>query len=1382
MSDKKWILKCCLLIVFVATLLLVLAIGSWETEGKTITVDDDGEENYETIREAVDAAEEGDTIRVWEGVYEENVILNKTLNLIGNGSDVTTIDGGGNGGVLNLEADWCNVSGFGVTNGDDYGIYLSGDHTTLSNNTISSNNYHGIYIFTYSSNNMLSRNTISGNFGDGVYLVGSDQIVLSNNTISGNDVGICLDSSSINNTAHYNDIFNNTNYGIDASDNDDYHINATNNFWGDLTGPYHPSKNRYGSGDNASDYVDFDPWIGYKIGPVCNTNKDVYYDGIQEAIDNATAGETIRIDGGSFFENIVINKPLTLIGNGTDETIVLGRAPDAPANESLTFAPVVTIAANDVVLEGLEVRGFGYILNTEKMYVVWDIGIAVVGNDSSISNVKLTTHSCGIFAGLVEMNLYTGDFGSWMGGKGLTVENCSFSQMQADPAYHIFFADTAITFFGMEDTVFSDNKLSGCHVKLMGAGNHTMENNIMDDGQLLYIRDVDTQPVIPGDTRQLIVETSSNVVVEDRELRYGVQVFSSSDITIKNVEIDTMDTCVDIAGSTGIELRDSTLASSWQAITVRVSHSISISGNTVDAVAGMTAAMVGISLSNTKDSLVENNEVSDFEDEGIILEEGSHRNAVTGNTVSMAQRGIGLREDIKGCVIRDNRVVDCNTGVELDVDCNQVIIQDNEIESCNYEGIDIAEGCHHVFITGNTIYHCRDGITVSGEVHSFLFSENEITGDEQSVGIEMNRCENVTFLNNTIQGFSDIFSNGMSVRTGKDLYFSGNHISTCDGGISLEGVESVEITGETIEDNYLTAVSIKNSNDVTVHNSWLEDNYQGFFVQDSEDILIHHCDISDNEDAGGLRSSSSTVDARDNYWGEYSGPYHSTDNTEGEGNKVEGDTIQFRPWLKSTFTNRHPHATIDSISPNPAERSVEITFTGSGEDDGDIKRYVWWSSIDGELYNGTETGFSTSSLSRGTHEITLRVQDNHDIWSEPVTAILVVNGRPRAEIISIPPDFTIKGTLVSFQGKGTDDGTIIRYVWTSGLDGELHNDTTPNFSTAILSNGTHEISFKVQDDQGVWSEPATTTLTIHGKPTAVIVSISPNPALDTDTINFEGNGTDDGTIESYNWRIRSKIDGEVYNGTTPPTILPVGKYTVYLKVLDNNGVWSDEVSERLIVHVKPTSAIVYISPNPSLASETVTFIGVRTDDGTIERYVWTSSIDNEIYNNTASSFMLSNLSTGTHTITLKVQDIYGTWSGEVSEILIVNKYATLDKPPTITSPTNGSEVKGTVTIKGTASDEDGTVEKVEISINGAEWVTVTGIGSWNYEWDSTTVENGDYEIRVRAYDGEDHSEETVWKVKVNNEEDGGDDGPGFEIVGAVLGILVVVWWRRKRKT
>jgi len=74
-------------------------------------------------------------------------------------------------------------------------------------------------------------------------------------------VGISLKYSSRDNTAYYNNIYNNAEYGISATDNEDYTITATNNYWGAASGPYHPTKNPEGKGDNITDYVEFDPWV-----------------------------------------------------------------------------------------------------------------------------------------------------------------------------------------------------------------------------------------------------------------------------------------------------------------------------------------------------------------------------------------------------------------------------------------------------------------------------------------------------------------------------------------------------------------------------------------------------------------------------------------------------------------------------------------------------------------------------------------------------------------------------------------------------------------------------------------------------------------------------------------------------------------------------------------------------------------------------------------------------------------------------------------------------------------------------------------------------------------------------------------------------------------
>jgi parallel beta-helix repeat protein len=73
--------------------------------------------NFSTIQEAINAANPGDTIRVYDGTYYENLILNKSVSIIGNGSGNTIIDGGGSGDVINITAGHVTVDGFTFKNG-----------------------------------------------------------------------------------------------------------------------------------------------------------------------------------------------------------------------------------------------------------------------------------------------------------------------------------------------------------------------------------------------------------------------------------------------------------------------------------------------------------------------------------------------------------------------------------------------------------------------------------------------------------------------------------------------------------------------------------------------------------------------------------------------------------------------------------------------------------------------------------------------------------------------------------------------------------------------------------------------------------------------------------------------------------------------------------------------------------------------------------------------------------------------------------------------------------------------------------------------------------------------------------------------------------------
>ena len=86
----------------------------------------------------------------------------------------------------------------------------------------------------------------------------------------------------------------------------------------------------------------------------------------------------------------------------------------------------------------------------------------------------------------------------------------------------------------------------------------------------------------------------------------------------------------------------------------------------------------------------------------------------------------------------------------------------------------------------------------------------------------------------------------------------------------------------------------------------------------------------------------------------------------------------------------------------------------------------------------------------------------------------------------------------------------------------------------------------------------------------------------------------------------------------------------------------------------PTAYIDSITPSLATAGEAVTFNGHGTDtDGTVVAYSWTSSMDGSI--GTTAFFSTTSLSAGTHTISFKVQDNTGDWSGVITAQLTVGE-------------------------------------------------------------------------------------------------------------------------------
>jgi parallel beta-helix repeat protein len=178
--------------------------------GDTIYVPDD----YTTIQEAVNNAMDGDKIVVRAGTYNEHIIIDKSLNITGENSDNTFVDGGGECyNVFNVQVDNVQISNFTIMNCNESkaGIglinknYLNVSGCRINDNVLLECGS-GIELF-WTNNNTIFNNTISGNYAWGLYSFSSNNCTIENNTIAGNFIGIEPDLSSLiikNNKIEYN--------------------------------------------------------------------------------------------------------------------------------------------------------------------------------------------------------------------------------------------------------------------------------------------------------------------------------------------------------------------------------------------------------------------------------------------------------------------------------------------------------------------------------------------------------------------------------------------------------------------------------------------------------------------------------------------------------------------------------------------------------------------------------------------------------------------------------------------------------------------------------------------------------------------------------------------------------------------------------------------------------------------------------------------------------------------------------------------------------------------------------------------------------------------------------------------------------------------------
>jgi len=302
---------------------------------------------------------------------------------------------------------------------------------------------------------------------------------------------------------------------------------------------------------------------------------------------------------------------------------------------------------------------------------------------------------------------------------------------------------------------------------------------------------------------------------------------------------------------------------------------------------------------------------------------------------------------------------------------------------------------------------------------------------------------------------------------------------------------------------------------------------------------------------------------------------------------------------------------------------------------------------DGTIIYTPEAGFI------GTDTLMYTVQDNDGATSNEATVTITVREELIEEIIDN------RGTNTSFTGTwrisgasnpyGVDsywsrDGDTFTWIFSPTVSGyhELSMWCTawPSRSTNVpvdieYSGGTTRVHINQQQggvdwiglggylfesgrtyDVTITAQPGPSSTCadavkfvymsgVNIPPVATIDSILPNPAPPGEEVTFIGYGTDsDGTIEGYRWR--SSLDGNLSESATfSKSDLSEGTHTIFFTVQDNDGTWSQEASDSLVISQVPMTEHIYACPGYASVDATPGLISMLQDIGAyIENDLW----------------------------------------------------------------------------------------------------------------------------------------------------------------------------------
>jgi len=500
------------------------------------------------------------------------------------------------------------------------------------------------------------------------------------------------------------------------------------------------------------------------------------YTSIQAAIDASNPGDTVHVFSGTYHEQVSIAKSLSLVGQGSDTTIIDGGR----------IGTVVNVTADRVNVAGFTV--------TNSSTDTGDAGIKLFhANNSHVTDNNLTQNYAGIEVYYSNNNTVAGNTLLFNNDPGVHLDNSRNNAISDN----IFLNDwMGIWAYYSSDNTVANNTISHCigssAIGLWSSNNNTIASNIASNC-----------------SAGISLRQSEHNIVDNNTVSFnyeGIGLMSSGNNTVTNNTVSYH---------------------TYGGLTVIESSNVTIVGNRL-----ISNQQQGITLNRCNGSFISGNEMVD---DGLVLtgdlieQWNTHKidssNRVNGKPVYYWKNTVGgtippnagevILANSTGVVVDGQNVSEGDVGIELGFSsrnaianstfswntwCGAYLWESDDNIILNNNASKNPRGIHLDRSNGNRLVDNRFHFNSNQDIRIYFSWNSLITGSVSSdsiEGVELRFSDNSTIANNTIsdksQGISIYYSHNNSV--------TNNTVSRSRWGISLDHSRGCRLVGNVMIEN-----------------------------------------------------------------------------------------------------------------------------------------------------------------------------------------------------------------------------------------------------------------------------------------------------------------------------------------------------------------------------------------------------------------------------------------------------------------------------------------------------------------------------------------------------------------------------------------------------